>query len=210
MLRPGATLTVIASHANVNVFKPAVGEANDRYTIASNALPKTTPAAPTIRTAGNGVIVTARDPLFGLLVRLPDRVNLVVDSKEGNVNVTDVTGNIDVSAGTGNVTIMVPGVAQASTLDGNIAVTLGATQWVGTLKFTTGKGDINVYVPEIAKFHVRMHTDDGTLFTDFGLRGTSTGSNETIEADVNGGSPYAIDIEAHRGTVRLLRLTPQA
>ncbi|MBV8639452.1 MAG: hypothetical protein JO322_15350, partial [Candidatus Eremiobacteraeota bacterium] len=71
-------------------------------------------------------------------------------------------------------------------------------------------GDVTVFVPEIAKFHVRLHTDDGTIFTDFGLHGTSVGNNETIDAPVNGGGSYGVDIESHRGTVRLLRLTPQA
>ena len=126
------------------------------------------------------------------------------------MNVTDVHGKVDVRAAAGNVRIMVPGVAQAQTTIGDIDATIGATQWHGTLKFVANTGDVTVYIPEIAKFHVRLHTDDGTIFTDFGLRGTSFGNNETIEAPVNGGSEYGVDIESHRGTVRLLRLTPQA
>jgi DUF4097 and DUF4098 domain-containing protein YvlB len=170
----------------------------------------TAPQPPTIAKAGNGIVIRATDPLYGMLVRLPDRVNLEVQSKKGNVNVTDVTGAIDVRAGEGNVRIMVPGVAQAQTTKGNIDVTIGATEWTGTLKFIAETGDVTVYVPEIAKFHARLHTDEGTIFTDFGLRGTSQGANETIDAPVNGGSAFGVDIEARRGTVRLLRLTPQA
>lgn len=210
LLEPTSTLTVAVANANVNVYKPAQGQASDQFTVAATALEGTNPPPPTIARAGNGVVVRATEPLYGMLVRLPDRVNLVVQSAKGNVNVTDVSGAIDVHAGEGNVRIMVPGVAEAQTTKGNIDVTIGATQWKGTLKFLAGTGDVTVYVPEIAKFHVRLHTDDGTIFTDFGLRGTSTGSNETIDSPVNGGSGYGIDIESRRGTVRLLRLTPQA
>ena len=170
----------------------------------------TNPPPPTIEHAGNGVVVRATNPLYGLLVRLPDRVNLAVQSSKGNVNVTDVHGSVDVRAEDGNVRIMVPGVAQAQTTRGDINATIGATQWSGTLKFAANTGDVTVFVPEIAKFHVRLHTDDGTIFTDFGLRGTSVGNNETIDTAVNGGGNDGVDIESHHGTVRLLRLTPQA
>jgi Putative adhesin len=210
LLEPTSTLTVAASNANVNVYKPAVGQASDQFTVSAMALPNTNPAPPTIGRAGNGVVVRATDPLYGLLVRLPDRVNLVVQSTKGNINVTDVTGAIDVRTGDGNVRIMVPGVAQAQTTNGNIDATIGATQWKGTLKFVASSGDVTVYIPEIAKFHARLHTDNGTIFTDFGLRGTSVGNNETIDAPVNGGGAFGVDIESHNGTVRLLRLTPQA
>lgn len=210
LLDPGSALTVVVSSANVNVYKPAEGQASDQYTVSATALENTNPPAPAIEHAGNGVVVRATDPLYGLLVRLPDRVNLVVQSNKGNVNVTDVHGSVDVRAGDGNVRIMVPGVAQAQTTTGDIDATIGATQWSGTLKFVANAGDVTVFVPEIAKFHVRLHTDDGTIFTDFGLHGTSVGNNETIDAPVNGGGSYGVDIESHRGTVRLLRLTPQA
>lgn len=210
LLNPGSTLTVAVDNANVNVYKPAEGQASDQYTVSAMALPNTNPKPPTIAQAGNGVVVRSVDPLFGMLVRLPDQVNLVVQSNKGNVNVTDVHGNVDVRAANGNVRIMVAGIAQAQTTNGDIDATIGATQWHGTLKFVANTGDVTVYVPEIAKFRVRLHTDDGTIFTDFGLRGTSVGNNETIEAPVNGGSASGVDIEAHRGTVRLLRLTPQA
>ena len=210
LLQPTSTLTVAVSNANVNVYKPAVGQPSDEFTVSAMALPNTNPPAPVVARAGNGVVVRATEPLYGVLVRLPDRVNLVVQSAKGNINVTDVSGAIDVRAGDGNVRIMVPGAAQAQTSSGNIDVTIGATQWKGTLKFVAGTGDVTVFVPEIAKFHARLHTDDGTIFTDFGLRGTSSGNNETIDAPVNGGGAFGVDIESHRGTVRLLRLTPQA
>lgn len=204
-------MTVVAANANVSVYKPAIGDPADRFTVSAMALPNSQPAPPVIRPNGpRAILVDAPDPLFGLLVRLPDRVALEIRSARGNVNVTDVTGPIDVRAADGNVDIMVPGVAQARTGRGDIQATIGTPTWTGTLHFIAQSGDVTVYVPATAHFHARLHTDDGTIFTDFGLRGTSVGSNETIDAPANGGGSYGIDIESHRGTVRLLRLTPQA
>ena len=210
ILKPTSTITVVIKDGSLNVYKPEVGEPPDRYTVESLNLPGSNPPPPLVSSAGNGIVVRADSPINGMLVRLPDRVDLVVQSTKGNVNVTDVSGNIDVRAGVGNVKIMVPGVAEASTMEGNVDATIGATQWNGTLKFSTQNGDVTIYVPEIAKFRVRLHTDNGTIFTDFPLRGTSNGSNETIDSVVNGGSGWGVDIESHHGTVRLLRLTPQA
>jgi hypothetical protein len=211
VLQPGDTLSVVAANATVNVYKPAVGDPSNRYTIATSVQKNVAPPPPPrIRHAGKGVVVDAPDPLYSLLVRCPDKVNLIVQTAKGNINVTDVTGNVDANAGNGNVKIMVAGYAQATAQTGNVDVTIGTASWPGTLRFATGTGDVTIYVPEIAKFHVHMHTGNGTLFTDFGLRGTSSGTSETIDANVNGGSTFGIDIESRAGVVRLLRLAPQA
>jgi hypothetical protein len=212
MLRPGATMTVHVTNGVVNVFKPEIGAKPTQFTITASAYAGATPkpSAPVVRPDGTGIDVKVPDAIANLLVRVPDGVNLHVDSTTGNVNVTDITGDIRVRSGTGSIKIMVPGYAQASTHDGDVNVTMGATHWPGTLHISSDNGDVTVYVPETAAFHVRMHTDDGTLFTDFDLRGTSHGSNETIDAPVNGGSAFGLDLESKRGAVRLLRLTPQA
>jgi hypothetical protein len=88
-------------------------------------------------------------------------------------------------------------------------VLMGATQWPGTLDFSTRHGDIEVWISAKAAFGVHLHTADGVLFTDFGLRGTSSGSAETIDGSVNGGSAQRVDVETPSGSIRLLRLQPQ-
>ncbi|MGC1379985.1 MAG: DUF4097 family beta strand repeat-containing protein, partial [Candidatus Baltobacteraceae bacterium] len=165
---------------------------------------------PHLRATGGGVVVTAPPRLASLLVRVPESVDLVVDSRDGDVNVTDITGNAQIVAARGNVTVMLPGYAQVQVGEGNVTVTMGATEWPGTLRILTRRGDVQLRINPKAAFDVRMHTGDGTLFTDFGLRGTSQANAETIETSVNGGGPHRIDLETGAGAVRLLRLEPQA
>jgi hypothetical protein len=211
-LKPGSVMVVNVASGVLNAFKPAQGDPEDRFTIAATAATGASPmpAAPRIRPNGNGIVVDATAPLANLLVRVPQGVDLVVNSRSGNVNVTDISGNVQVHAGTGDVKIMVAGRAQATTEKGSIDATMGPNAWPGTLQFSSGDGDVTVYVLETAAFHARLHTDDGTLFTDFDLRGTSQGNNETIDAPVNGGGAFGVDIETKHGTARLLRLAPQA
>lgn len=209
-LKPGATLAVRAAQATVNAYQPVTGQRRNLFTISATAPANgTPPPTPTLRVAPLGVIVNAPQPLASLLVRVPDGVNLVVDCRHGDVNVTDITGNARILTREGNVKVMLPGYAQAAVRHGNISVTMGATQWPGLLRFSSERGDVEVRINAKAAFHVHLHTANGALFTDFGLRGNSQGSSETIDGDVNGGGEQGVDVETNAGAIRLLRLTPQ-
>jgi hypothetical protein len=211
ILQPGKTLSVKMFSGDVNAYAPANGEPRNRFTIEATASDKNAlPAAPVMRPARDGVGVDALAPLRSLLVRVPDGVALRVDSARGDVRVTNVTGTVDVHATQGTVQIIVPSYAQASVGTGNLSVTMGSTDWPGTLRFSTQSGDIEVWINENAQFDVHLHTDNGMLFTDFALRGTSSGTAETIDGPVNGGGPRRIDIESNAGAIRLLKLHPEA
>ncbi|MEO6834815.1 MAG: DUF4097 family beta strand repeat-containing protein [Candidatus Tumulicola sp.] len=210
VLAPGSTMTVRVGHATLSAFHPAAGEPRNRFTVAATAVAKASPPpAPRMRLGSHGVTVAANDPLADLLVRVPDGVTLAVDSREGNVNVTDITGNARIVARNGDVQVMLPGYVEAKVGQGNINARLGSADWPGTLHFSTGRGDIEVWIRDRASFNVHLHTDDGIIFTDFNLRGTSHGGSETIDGEVNGGGPHGIDIESQAGAVRLLQLHPQ-
>lgn len=210
VLQPGSTMTVRVGRTTLSAFHPAAGEPRNRFTVAATAVGKASPPpAPRMRLGPDGVTVAANDPLGALLVRVPDGVSLVVDSRQGDVNVTDITGNARIVADKGDVQVMLPGYAEAKVGRGNLSVRMGSNDWPGTLHFSTGRGDIDVWVRDQASFHVYLHTRSGTIFTDFNLRGTSQGGSETIDGNVNGGGPRGIDIVSDSGPVRLLQLHPQ-
>ena len=215
-LAPGTTLTVHVGDASVNVYAPEAAQRHNLFTIAATALPKgTPPPAPALaaisgRGVPRGVVANAPYPLASLLVRVPEGVDLRLDSQNGDVNVTDISGNASIAARHGNVKLMLSGYAQAVVGRGNISVTMGSTRWPGTLRFVTQHGDVDLWMNPNVSCEIHLRTDDGTLFTDFGLRGTSSGSSETIYGAINGGGAMRIDIETRAGAIRLLRLQPQA
>ena len=212
LLPPGDTMTVQIAQGTLQAFQPANGEPRNRFTVAATAMGRATaPPPPHIVPARQGILVESPQPLGNLLVRVPDGVTLVVRSQRGDVNVTDISGPARIVAERGNVRVFIrEGYAEASTGTGSIDVAMGSASWPGTLRFESQHGDIAISVEDTASFRVHMHTDDGTLFTDFNLRGTSNGGSETIDGAVNGGGPHAIDIETVRGSIRLLRLHAQA
>lgn len=210
-LRPQTTLRVRVGSATVNAYAPEASQRRNLFTIAATALPHGTPPPPPfIRPIAGGIEVDATAALYSLLVRVPDRSNIVVRSRSGDVNVTDIAGNADVATDNGNVTVMLDGYAQAAAGNGNVVVTMGSVRWPGTLHFSTGRGDITVTINPKVACAVHLHTADGTLFTDFGLRGTANGHSETIDGVLGGGGEQRIDIDATRGSIRLLSLRPQA
>jgi hypothetical protein len=204
-------LTIRIAEGTLNAYQPATGQPRNFFTVAATAAGKgTPPPAPRLRPIAGGIAVNAADRLRSLLVRVPDGVNLVVESRRGDVNVTDITGNARIVAERGNVQVMLPGYAQVSVGRGNLSVTMGATVWPGTLRFSTNGGDVELRVNPKASFGVHLHTDNGALFSDFNLRGNSRGRSETIDGDVNGGGSQRVDVETSSGAIRLLRLQPQA
>ncbi len=208
-LQPHERMIVRIAGGTVNAYAPRIGAPSDRFTVEAFAQGSSMPAAPKIRSIPHGIEVDA--PALGsLLVRVPEGVELVVVSAGGDVNVTDITGRARVSLVSGTATMMLPGYGEASVArTGTIDVKIGAQSWPGTLRFFNARGDVDLSIEETAAFHVRLHTDDGTIFTDFNLRGTSRGRSETIDGSVNGGARSSIDVECRRGAIRLLRLAPQ-
>jgi len=135
IMKPGTTMVVRITDARLDAYQPEARQRRDLFTVTATALRKSTPDAPRLRATPRGVIVDARAPLVSLLVRVPDRVNLAVESRHGDVNVTDIPGNARVVALAGNVNLMLPGYAQAAVGTGNLSVTMGSTNWPGTLHF---------------------------------------------------------------------------
>lgn len=208
-LAPGSKMTVSLARGVLDAYHPASGDPANRFTISATARKREPqPAAPQLRSSNGGVTVSA-GPLAELLVRVPEGVNLVVNARDGNVNVTDITGNADIIVGKGDVDAMLPGYAQAHAGSGDVSVRMGSEDWPGTLRFSTGRGNVDVWIRDRASFHVHLHTSNGTIFTDFNLRGSSQGRSETIDGNVNGGGSHGVDIETSAGEVRLLQLHPQ-
>ena len=185
-----------------------MGQASTLLTLQPSGPQGVTEPGPILARAGNAYsyeVAYARS----LLARVPNGVALDVASTNGDVNVTDIDGPVVAYGANGAVRVMVPGYARASAGTGSVTVFMGATTWPGTLTFSSKHGDIEVWINATAHFNVRMHTDRGTVFTDFGLTGTSHGQSETIVGTIGGKASQGIDIETADGSVRLLQLKPQ-
>ncbi|MEO6913074.1 MAG: hypothetical protein ABI182_03510 [Candidatus Baltobacteraceae bacterium] len=201
----GGSIAVVAQAGNIDAYPPAVGEPKNQWTVQAQVM-RGAPRPPIDATAGRVRVTGHAD----YLLRVPKQVSLDARTTRGAINISDIDGAVSAENDDGTIHIQVPGYATARTLRGNISVTFSDLNWPGTLHFSSQNGDIEVWVPAIVNTHVHLHTDRGTIFSDFGIRGSARGMAETIDAQI--GNPtqrHGIDIEIRNGSIRLLRLVPQ-
>jgi len=202
---PGAAIVVHNVQGDISVYAPERGQPASMYTIAANtAMPESS-----IVFRGRRVSVSARGPGVNYLIRGPKGAVLDLGTSDGSINVADFDGVVTARTGRGDIKMLIPQYGNASVGTGNISVIFASTAWPGTLHFSADRGDVELYVNENAAAHVHLHTDRGTIFTDFPLKGTASGTSETIGATINGGANRGIDVEVRDGSIRLLQLKPQ-
>jgi hypothetical protein len=205
---PGATIVARNIKGNIDGYAPERGQPADQYTVAAFG-----PAsAVTIKKAPLLITATANQPGVNFLLRGPKGGSMDLSTEQGDIHVGDFEGIVNAHTGRGTISMLIPQYGSASIGTGNMSVIFASTDWPGTLKFTIGTGNVELYVNENAKAHLHMHTDNGSLFTDFPpqtLKGTSHGNNETLDGTINGGGPRTIDVEVHNGIIRVLQLKPQ-
>ena len=208
-LRPGTRMELRVAGAQVEAYAPLPKQPTQAYTIEATAL-AAAPPPPSIVPDARGIVVNAPSRLADLLVRVPPGVDLVVRSAGGDIDVSNVGGNVDLATRHGSIHALLDGYARARVGVGNITVTMGALAWPGTLHFHVDKGDVTLFVAANAHFHVHMQTDRGTIFTNYGFRGTSKGTSERLDGSVGAANGQGISIVVRQGSIRLLRMMPQA
>ena len=205
---PGATIVARNISGNIDAYAPERSQPADEYTVAAYGPPD----AVSITKAPLLITAQAKRPGVNFLVRGPKGGSMDLSTQRGDIHVGDFEGVVNAHTDRGSIAMLIPEYGSASIGTGNMSVIFASTDWPGTLHFTVGSGDVEIYVNEHAKARVRMHTDNGTIYTDFPpapLKGTSHGSNETLEGTINGGGPRSIDVEVHNGIIRVLQLKPQ-
>jgi hypothetical protein len=208
VLPAGATIVIHNAQGDIDAYAPERSQPADEYTIAAYA--SSNSLAPDVKTQGLLIRADAASPGVRFLVRGPKGGAMDLSTQKGNINVADFEGIVNAHTGNGDIKMLIPMYGNASIGTGNMSVIYASTDWPGTLHFSTVNGNVELYVNQNAKAKVRLHTDDGNIFSDFpGLRGTSQGNNETIQSFINGGGPRSIDVEVKTGSIRLMQLKPQ-
>lgn len=192
---------------DIDAFAPERGMPVSRWVVAAYGSPGAESVS--IRRQQLVVHADARDPGVRFLIRGPKDGTLNLTTGQGSIMVADFDGVANAHTDRGDVRMLLPQYGNASVGTGSISANIASLDWNGTLHFAVQRGNVELYVNENAKAHVRMHTDDGNIFSDFPLKGFSHGNNETIEMPINGGASRGIDIEVHQGSIRLMQLKPQ-
>ncbi len=211
-LAPGGLISVTSLRGNVSIYAPARGQSPAAFTV--DATGPDTRSDVIVRRSGNRITIATRGLGTDLLIRGPKGTVINVRAVSGNINAADFDGVVNANTGRGDIKMLLPQYGNANAGTGNVSVIFASTSWPGALHFTSQHGDVELYVNQTGAAHVVLRTVNGTIFTDFPLKGTAHGSSEMIDGTIN--SPLGsarpkrtIDAFVRDGSIRLLQLKPQ-
>ncbi len=207
LFAPGGTISVRNLRGDIDAYAPARGAPQSAYLVSAYEPANARTATITVRPLL--ISAQAHGPGVRFLVRGPAGTALDLSTRQGDISVADFDGIVNAHTGSGNIKMLIPQYGNASIGSGDMSIIFASTDWPGVLHFTARRGDVEIYVNENAKARVHLHTNDGTVFSDFNLRGASHGVSETIDGAINGGGPREVDVEVVTGSIRLMQLKPQ-
>ncbi|MFQ5551641.1 MAG: DUF4097 domain-containing protein, partial [Gemmatimonadales bacterium] len=100
-------------------------------------------------------------------IRVPAGVTFIARTVVGNVEVAQLAADVEAYSVSGDITVETSGLAEASTVSGDIEVHLGRTDWRGDLVFNTVSGNIRVHFPEGLNADVTFQSVTGDIESDF-------------------------------------------
>lgn len=109
------------------------------------------------------------DTEVAFTVRVPAGVRLAVHTVNGGVRATGLRSDVDAGSVNGEVLVSTSGLAEASSVNGRVDVTMGRADWDGTLRFATVNGALSVTLPASVQTDVRAQTVNGDMVSDFPL-----------------------------------------
>jgi hypothetical protein len=102
-------------------------------------------------------------------VEVPRGVRFVGKNVNGNVTATSLTGDVVATTVNGRVRVSTSGLAEATSVNGNVDVRIGQANWNGELKFESVNGTVTVEMPEDVNAEVTASTVNGSISSDFPL-----------------------------------------
>ncbi len=156
------------------------------------------------RPGGRGRMNTRNnDVQVHFTVRVPEGVNFVGRTVNGEVLAESLGGDVEAFTVNGDVEISTTGFAQAGTVNGSIRASMGRADWSGPLEFETVNGSITVELPRGAGAEVTAKTINGNIETDFPITVEGRFSSRRMTGTIGGGGSR-LWLETVNGSIRLL------
>lgn len=154
----------------------------------------------------------------GITVTVPVETSLHLRSTNGSVNVDGVHGEIDTETNNGSMHLVgVSGSVLANTHNSKITVTMDRVDPSKPSAFSTLNGSIDVTLPPDLKAHLKMTTDNGSIYSDFDVAVSGGGANmqpngtpdgeyklkfdRTIQGTINGGGGADLTFRTANGSI---------
>lgn len=102
-------------------------------------------------------------------VEVPANVRFAGRTVNGDVEATGLTADAEITTVNGNAEVSTRGMAEATTVNGDVIARVGRADWTGPAEFTTVNGSVTVTLPASVNADVSASTVNGDISTDFPL-----------------------------------------
>jgi hypothetical protein len=102
-------------------------------------------------------------------VEVPANVKFVGRTVNGNIAATGLTADATIATVNGDAEVTTRGMAEATTVNGDVTASVGRADWTGPADFTTVNGSVTVTLPASVNADVTASTVNGDISTDFPL-----------------------------------------
>jgi DUF4097 and DUF4098 domain-containing protein YvlB len=157
------------------------------------------------RPGGGGKMkVKDNDVSVDFTVHVPDGVNFIGRTVNGDVEALGLDGDTKVYTVNGGIDVSTNGLAEATTVNGSITVSMDKAEWDGTLDFTTVNGSVTLEMPADLNCEVSISTVNGHIASDYPLTVTGKFSPRHVKATIGDGGRTLV-VKTVNGSVKLRR-----
>ncbi len=139
-------------------------------------------------------------------VSVPAGVEFHGRTVNGDVDAESLKADTRVSTVNGSVQVSTTGLAEASTVNGSVYVTMGRADWTGDLEFSTVNGGITLNLPAHLDTDVRATTVNGDLQSDYPVTVTGRFGPRRMNGTIGNGG-RTLHLETVNGGIRLRKNT---
>ena len=137
-------------------------------------------------------------------VQVPVGVALLARTVNGGIDGEGLNGDAEGNTVNGSVRLSTTGTVTGATVNGELALTMGRTDWRDGAKFSTVNGGITLRLPGFVNANLRATTLNGSIESDFPITITGRADRRHVEGTIGGGG-QPLTLSTVNGSVKLLR-----
>jgi DUF4097 and DUF4098 domain-containing protein YvlB len=157
------------------------------------------------RPGGRGRMnVKNNDVQVDFTIKVPAGVNFVGRTVNGEVDAHGIEGDVKAFTVNGGIDVSATGLAEATTVNGSITVSMQRADWDGTLDFTTVNGSVTLEMPADLNCDLSVATVNGHIDSDYPITVDGRFSPRHLKGTIGEGGRSLV-VKTVNGSVQIRR-----
>jgi hypothetical protein len=144
------------------------------------------------------------DTTVSFTVRVPAGVGFIGRTVNGAVDGEGLQGNAEAHSVNGSIRLVTTGLANATTVNGSINVTVGRADWPAGADFKTVNGEITLKLPPVVNAELRATTVSGNIKSELPITMTDQFEGRRLQGTLGSGGRQ-LALSTVNGSITLLK-----